>query len=63
LRIVSGYNYSTAFDRSKREIRLTPVKSAPVIEHAAYAVYPLRTPKLEMINELLGLFEETTSNQ
>ncbi len=36
--------------------RLFRVAQAPVIEHAAYAVYPLRTPKIALITELLSLF-------
>ncbi|WP_027858734.1 LysR family transcriptional regulator [Marinobacterium jannaschii] len=36
--------------------RLHQVNDAPVIEHSAYAVYPLRSPKIELIDEIIACF-------
>jgi len=36
---------------------LHPVAGAPVIEHTAHAVYPVRSARLELIGEVLELFD------
>ena len=40
--------------------RLFPVKEAPIIEHPMYAVYPVRTPHMELIESLLALWTESS---
>lgn len=37
--------------------RLFQVENAPIIEHPAYAVFPVRSPNLPLIKQLLLLFE------
>ncbi len=36
---------------------LHPVAGAPVIEHAAHAVFPVRSPRIGLIDEVLSLFD------
>lgn len=52
----SAYLPAQAISHELQEGLLHQVETAPVITHQAYAVYPVRSPHLDLIKQVLALF-------